>query len=73
MCPKKKITDQCFCFLMIYEFTGVTNFEKLAKIFTGYKITLFSAQSSDIFIGTHPEKKKLLKKLLRKKLKIIII
>ena len=28
---------------MIYGFTGVTNFEELAKIFTGYKITLFSA------------------------------
>jgi len=26
------------------------------KIFNGYKITLFGAQSSGIFMGTHPEK-----------------
>jgi NADH:ubiquinone oxidoreductase subunit 2 (subunit N) len=38
------------CF-MIYGFTGVTNFEELAKIFTRYKITLFNAQSSGIFMG----------------------
>nr|YP_009531812.1 NADH dehydrogenase subunit 2 [Leiosporoceros dussii]AXZ70964.1 NADH dehydrogenase subunit 2 [Leiosporoceros dussii] len=36
---------------MIYGFTGVTNFEELAKIFTGYEITLFGAQSSGIFMG----------------------
>nr|YP_010881113.1 NADH dehydrogenase subunit 2 [Pallavicinia lyellii]WIA66615.1 NADH dehydrogenase subunit 2 [Pallavicinia lyellii] len=36
---------------MIYGFTGVTNFEELAKIFTGYGITLFGAQSSGIFMG----------------------
>jgi NADH:ubiquinone oxidoreductase subunit 2 (subunit N) len=36
---------------MIYGFIGVTNFEELAKIFTGYKITLFDAQSSGIFMG----------------------
>jgi NADH:ubiquinone oxidoreductase subunit 2 (subunit N) len=36
---------------MIYGFTGVTNFEELAKIFTRYKITLFGAQSSGIFMG----------------------
>nr|AND50947.1 NADH dehydrogenase subunit 2 [Sphagnum squarrosum] len=36
---------------MIYGFTGVTNFEELAKIFAGYKITLFGAQSSGIFMG----------------------
>ncbi len=36
---------------MIYGFTGVTNFEKLAKIFIGYKITLFDAHSSGIFMG----------------------
>nr|YP_010399833.1 NADH dehydrogenase subunit 2 [Nowellia curvifolia]QIA60588.1 NADH dehydrogenase subunit 2 [Nowellia curvifolia]UQM88599.1 NADH dehydrogenase subunit 2 [Nowellia curvifolia] len=35
----------------IYGFTGVTNFEELAKIFTGYEITLFGAQSSGIFMG----------------------
>nr|YP_009674898.1 NADH dehydrogenase subunit 2 [Haplomitrium hookeri]QDE12923.1 NADH dehydrogenase subunit 2 [Haplomitrium hookeri] len=36
---------------MIYGFTGATNFEELAKIFTGYEITLFGAQSSGIFMG----------------------
>nr|QGQ61936.1 NADH dehydrogenase subunit 2 [Riccardia planiflora] len=36
---------------MIYGFAGVTNFEELAKIFTGYEITLFGAQSSGIFMG----------------------
>jgi hypothetical protein len=36
---------------MIYGFTEVTNFEELAKIFIGYNITLFGAQSSDIFMG----------------------
>nr|YP_002860279.1 NADH dehydrogenase subunit 2 [Nothoceros aenigmaticus]ACC86802.1 NADH dehydrogenase subunit 2 [Nothoceros aenigmaticus] len=36
---------------MIHGFTGVTNFEELAKIFTGYEITLFGAQSSGIFMG----------------------
>jgi NADH:ubiquinone oxidoreductase subunit 2 (subunit N) len=35
---------------MIYGFTGVTNFEELAKIFIKYKITLFGAQSSDFFM-----------------------
>jgi NADH:ubiquinone oxidoreductase subunit 2 (subunit N) len=33
------------CFT-IYGFFGVTNFDELAKIFIGYKITLFNAQSS---------------------------
>jgi hypothetical protein len=36
---------------MIYVFTGITNFEELAKIFTRYKIILFRAQSSGIFMG----------------------
>jgi len=36
---------------MIYGFTGVTNFEELAKIFTRYKLTLFGTQSSGIFTG----------------------
>jgi hypothetical protein len=36
---------------MIYEFIGLTNFEELVKIFIGYKITLFGAQSSVIFMG----------------------
>jgi NADH-ubiquinone oxidoreductase chain 2 len=36
---------------MIYGFTNVTNFEELAKIFTRYKITLFGAQFSGIFMG----------------------
>jgi hypothetical protein len=36
---------------MIYGFTGVTNFEELVKIFTGYKIILFDVQSSGIFMG----------------------
>jgi proton-translocating NADH-quinone oxidoreductase chain N len=36
---------------MIYGFTGVTNFEELAKIFTGYEITLFGARSGGIFLG----------------------
>nr|YP_010890608.1 NADH dehydrogenase subunit 2 [Lycopodium japonicum]WJK71467.1 NADH dehydrogenase subunit 2 [Lycopodium japonicum] len=36
---------------MIYGFTGVTNSEELAKILTGYEITLFGAHSSGIFMG----------------------
>jgi NADH:ubiquinone oxidoreductase subunit 2 (subunit N) len=36
---------------MIYGFIGVTNFEKLAKIFIGYKITLFDVRYSGIFMG----------------------
>nr|QIA60136.1 NADH dehydrogenase subunit 2 [Haplomitrium mnioides]QIA60178.1 NADH dehydrogenase subunit 2 [Haplomitrium mnioides] len=36
---------------MIYGFTGATNSEELAKILTGYEITLFGAQSSGIFMG----------------------
>nr|YP_009277466.1 NADH dehydrogenase subunit 2 [Psilotum nudum]AOH05936.1 NADH dehydrogenase subunit 2 [Psilotum nudum] len=36
---------------MIYGFTGITNFEELAKILTGYEITLFGAESSGIFMG----------------------
>jgi len=36
---------------MIYGFIGLTNFEELTKIFTIYKITLFGAQSSGIFMG----------------------
>nr|UQV94668.1 NADH dehydrogenase subunit 2 [Haplopteris ensiformis]UQV94694.1 NADH dehydrogenase subunit 2 [Haplopteris ensiformis]UQV94704.1 NADH dehydrogenase subunit 2 [Haplopteris ensiformis]UQV94723.1 NADH dehydrogenase subunit 2 [Haplopteris ensiformis] len=36
---------------MIYGSTGITNFEELAKIFTGYEITLLGAQSSGIFMG----------------------
>nr|ADT62143.1 NADH dehydrogenase subunit 2 [Isoetes engelmannii] len=36
---------------MIYGLTGVTDFEELAKIFAGYEITLFSAQSSGLFLG----------------------
>jgi hypothetical protein len=36
---------------MIYGFIEVTNFEELTKIFIGYKITLFGAQSSHIFMG----------------------
>jgi NADH-ubiquinone oxidoreductase chain 2 len=40
-----------FSCYMIYGFTRVTNFEELTKIFTGYKITLFGAQSNGIFMG----------------------
>nr|QXT44710.1 NADH dehydrogenase subunit 2 [Nitellopsis obtusa] len=36
---------------MIYGFTGVTNFEELAKILTGYEMTFFGTQSSGIFMG----------------------
>nr|YP_009710067.1 NADH dehydrogenase subunit 2 [Coleochaete scutata]QFU80172.1 NADH dehydrogenase subunit 2 [Coleochaete scutata] len=36
---------------LIYGFTGVTNFEELAKISTGYEITLLGAQSSGIYLG----------------------
>jgi hypothetical protein len=36
---------------MIYGSTGITNFEESAKTFTGYEITLLSAQSSGIFMG----------------------
>jgi NADH-ubiquinone oxidoreductase chain 2 len=36
---------------MFYGFIGVTNFEELAKIFTRYKIILFGAQFSGIFMG----------------------
>jgi len=35
---------------VIYRFIGVTNFVKLVKIFTRYKITLFGDQSSGIFM-----------------------
>lgn len=36
---------------MIHGFTGITNFEELALIFTGYEITPFGAQSSGISMG----------------------
>jgi hypothetical protein len=51
---------------MIYGFTGVTNFEELAKIFTGYKITLFGVLNLVVSLWAHIQKKKLLKKLFRK-------
>nr|QHR92126.1 NADH dehydrogenase subunit 2 [Picea sitchensis] len=36
---------------MIYGSTGVTHFDQLAEILTGYEITLFGARSGGIFLG----------------------
>nr|YP_009167241.1 NADH dehydrogenase subunit 2 [Ginkgo biloba]AJP33469.1 NADH dehydrogenase subunit 2 [Ginkgo biloba] len=36
---------------MIYGSTGVTHFDQLANLFTGYEITLFGARSGGIFMG----------------------
>jgi len=36
---------------MIYGSTGVTHFDQLAEIFTGYEITSFGARSGGIFLG----------------------
>lgn len=36
---------------MIYGSTGVTHFDQLAKILTGYEITSFGARSSGISLG----------------------
>jgi NADH-ubiquinone oxidoreductase chain 2 len=36
---------------MIYGSTGVTHFDQLAEILTGYEITSFGARSGGIFLG----------------------
>lgn len=36
---------------MIYGSTGVTHFDQLAEILTGYEMTLFGARSGGIFMG----------------------
>ncbi|GLJ56496.1 hypothetical protein SUGI_1226080 [Cryptomeria japonica] len=36
---------------MIYGSTGVTHFDQLAEILTGYEMTLFGARSGGIFAG----------------------